>query len=130
MGFKKSNNVKIEGGMSSMTDLVFLLLIFFIIISTMVNTSHEIDLPSSTGDPSLTSPVKVYITDENTYFINSDLTPISKSNLEASLLKLIGENKTIELLADKSTDREYAYNVIKIAKKHALKIVIKTKVAK
>ena len=130
MGFKKSNNVKIEGGMSSMTDLVFLLLIFFIIISTMVNTSHEIDLPSSTGDPSLTSPVKVYITDENTYFINSDLTPISKSNLEASLLNLIGENKTIELLADKSTDREYAYNIIKIAKKHALKIVIKTKVAK
>ena len=130
MGFKKSNNIKIEGGMSSMTDLVFLLLIFFIIISTMVNTSHEIDLPSSTGDPSLTSPVKVYITDQNMYFINSDMTPISKRNLESELLQLIGENKTIELLADKSTDREYAYNVIKIAKKNALKVVIKTKVAK
>ena len=130
MGFKKSNSVKIDGGMSSMTDLVFLLLIFFIIISTMVNTSHEIDLPSSTGDPSLTSPVKVYITSDNTYFINSDLTPISKDNLESTLLNLLGENKTIELLADKSTDREYAYNVVKIAKKNALKIVIKTKVAK
>jgi biopolymer transport protein ExbD len=130
MGLKKSNNIKIEGGMSSMTDLVFLLLIFFIIISTMVNTSHEIDLPSSTGDPSLTSPVKVYITDQNMYFINSDMTPISKRNLESELLQLIGENKTIELLADKSTDREYAYNVIKIAKKNALKVVIKTKVAK
>ena len=130
MGFKKSNHIKIEGGMSSMTDLVFLLLIFFIIISTMVNTSHEIDLPSSTGDPSLTSPVKVYITDQNMYFINSDMTPISKRNLESELLQLIGENKTIELLADKSTDREYAYNVIKIAKKNALKVVIKTKVAK
>ena len=113
-----------------MTDLVFLLLIFFIIISTMVNTSHEIDLPSSTGDPSLTSPVKVYITSDNTYFINSDLTPISKDNLESALLNLLGENKTIELLADKSTDREYAYYVVKIAKKNALKIVIKTKVAK
>ena len=130
MGFKKSNSVKIDGGMSSMTDLVFLLLIFFIIISTMVNTSHEIDLPSSTGDPSLTSPVKVYITSDNTYFINSNLTPISKDNLESALLNLLGENKTIELLADKSTDREYAYNVVKIAKKNALKIVIKTKVAK
>ena len=130
MGFKKSNSVKIDGGMSSMTDLVFLLLIFFIIISTMVNTSHDIDLPSSTGDPSLTSPVKVYITSDNTYFINSDLTPISKDNLESALLNLLGENKTIELLADKSTDREYAYNVVKIAKKNALKIVIKTKVAK
>ena len=130
MGFKKSNSVKIDGGMSSMTDLVFLLLIFFIIISTMVNTSHEIDLPSSTGDPSLTSPVKVYITSDNNYFINSDLTPISKDNLESALLNLLGGNKTIELLADKSTDREYAYNVVKIAKKNALKIVIKTKVAK
>ena len=130
MGFKKSNSVKIDGGMSSMTDLVFLLLIFFIIISTMVNTSHDIDLPSSTGDPSLTSPVKVYITSDNTYFINSDLTPISKDNLESVLLNLLGENKTIELLADKSTDREYAYNVVRIAKKNALKIVIKTKVAK
>ena len=130
MGFKKSNSVKIDGGMSSMTDLVFLLLIFFIIISTMVNTSHEIDLPSSTGDPSLTSPVKVYITSDNNYFINSDLTPISKDNLESALLNLLGENKTIELLADKSTDREYAYKVVKIAKKNALKIVIKTKVAK
>ena len=130
MGFKKSNSVKIDGGMSSMTDLVFLLLIFFIIISTMVNTSHEIDLPSSTGAPSLPSPVKVYITSDNNYFINSDLTPISKDNLESALLNLLGENKTIELLADKSTDREYAYNVVKIAKKNALKIVIKTKVAK
>ncbi|MBG15585.1 MAG: biopolymer transporter ExbD [Crocinitomicaceae bacterium] len=129
MGFKKSNNVKIEGGMSSMTDLVFLLLIFFIIVSTKVDRFQDIELPSSNGDPSLTSPIKVYITDKNTYFINGE-TPISKSDLEASLLKLIGENKTIELLADKSTDREYAYNVIKIAKKHALKVVIKTKVAK
>ena len=33
---KARNKIKMEGGMSSMTDLVFLLLIFFIIISTMV----------------------------------------------------------------------------------------------
>ncbi|MCH1614050.1 MAG: biopolymer transporter ExbD, partial [Flavobacteriales bacterium] len=35
---RAGNKIKLEGGMSSMTDLVFLLLIFFIIISTMVNT--------------------------------------------------------------------------------------------
>jgi biopolymer transport protein ExbD len=130
MGFKKSNTTKIEGGMSSMTDLVFLLLIFFIIISTMVNTSHNIDLPSSNGDPSLTSPVKVYVNNENTYFINSNETPIASNQLEKEILKIIGENKTIELLADKTTDRKFAYDVIKIAKNNALKIVIKTKVAK
>ncbi len=116
--------------MSSMTDLVFLLLIFFIIISTMVNTSHEIELPSSSGDPSLTSPVKVYVNNENTYFINSNMTPIPGRKLEDEILKIIGENKTIELLADKSTDRQFAYDVIKIAKNNSLKIVIKTRIAK
>lgn len=130
MNLKKSNTIKIEGGMSSMTDLVFLLLIFFIIISTMVNTSHEIELPSSSGDPSLTSPVKVYVNNENTYFINSNMTPIPSRKLEDEILKIIGENKTIELLADKSTDRQYAYDVIKIAKNNSLKIVIKTRIAK
>ncbi|MDB4710121.1 biopolymer transporter ExbD [Flavobacteriales bacterium] len=130
MNLKKSNNIKIEGGMSSMTDLVFLLLIFFIIISTMVNTSHEIELPSSSGDPSLTSPVKVYVNNENTYFINSNMTPIPGRKLEDEILKIIGENKTIELLADKSTDRQFAYDVIKIAKNNSLKIVIKTRIAK
>jgi biopolymer transport protein ExbD len=130
LNLKKSNNIKIEGGMSSMTDLVFLLLIFFIIISTMVNTSHEIELPSSSGDPSLTSPVKVYVNNENTYFINSNMTPIPGRKLEDEILKIIGENKTIELLADKSTDRQFAYDVIKIAKNNSLKIVIKTRIAK
>jgi|TARA_B110000438_G_C15595880_1_gene555847 biopolymer transport protein ExbD len=130
LNLKKSNTIKIEGGMSSMTDLVFLLLIFFIIISTMVNTSHEIELPSSSGDPSLTSPVKVYVNNENTYFINSNMTPIPSRKLEDEILKIIGENKTIELLADKSTDRQYAYDVIKIAKNNSLKIVIKTRIAK
>ena len=130
MNLKKSNTIKIEGGMSSMTDLVFLLLIFFIIISTMVNTSHEIELPSSSGDPSLTSPVKVYVNNENTYFINSNMTPIPSRKLEDEILKIIGENKTIELLADKSTDRQFAYDVIKIAKNNSLKIVIKTRIAK
>ena len=45
MNFRSENKIKIEGGMSSMTDLVLLLIIFFIIISTMINTSHEIQLP-------------------------------------------------------------------------------------
>ena len=46
------------------------------------------------------------------------------------IINLLGENKTIELLADKSTDRQFAYDVIKIAKNNSLKIVIKTRIAK
>ena len=127
MKFKTANKIKIEDGMSSMTDLVFLLLIFFIIISTLVNTSHNIDLPDGVGDPSLSSPIKVYINNDNSYFINSNQIPISIENLKSELLNKLGENSTIELLADKDTDRKFAYEVIKIAKQEKLKVVIKTK---
>ena len=116
--------------MSSMTDLVFLLLIFFIIISTLVNTSHEIKLPEASGDPSLTSPVKIYVDAENKFYINSDPLPIGISSIEKEVNKVLGENKAIELLADKEAHRASAYEIIRIAKQNALKIVIKTRGAK
>ena len=127
---KSGNKIKVEGGMSSMTDLVFLLLIFFIIISTLVNTSHEIKLPEGSGDPSLTSPVKIYVDAENKFYINSDPLPINISNIESEVNKVIGENKAIELLADKDAHRASAYEIIRIAKQNALKVVIKTRGAK
>ena len=49
-GLKTSNKTKVEGGMASMTDLVFLLLIFFIIMSLMSNSQVTVDLPEA-GDP-------------------------------------------------------------------------------
>ena len=78
---KAGNRIKIDGGMSSMTDLVFLLLIFFIIISSLVNTSHQIKLPEGTGDPSLTSPVKVYIDSANNFYLNSNSLPINITSI-------------------------------------------------
>lgn len=127
---KSGNKIKVEGGMSSMTDLVFLLLIFFIIISTLVNTSHEIQLPEGSGDPSLTSPVKIYVDAKNQFYINSDPQPIEISAIENEVSKVIGENKAIELLADKEAHRASAYEIIRIAKQKALKVVIKTRGAK
>lgn len=127
---RAGNKIKIENGMSSMTDLVFLLLIFFIIISTLVNTSHEIKLPEGTGDPSLTSPIKVYIDAENNFYLNSDPKPIQIGSIDDLLTKEIGNNKAIELLADKDANRASAYEVIRIAKQNALKVVIKTKGSK
>ena len=127
---KSSNKIRIEGGMSSMTDLVFLLLIFFIIISTLVNTSHEIKLPEGSGDPSLTSPVKIYINSDNQFFINSNPNSFNLNQIESELSNTIGENKAIELLADKETNRASAYEIIRIAKQKALKVVIKTRGSK
>jgi biopolymer transport protein ExbD len=72
MNLGSRNKTKVEGGMASMTDLVFLLLIFFIIMSLMSNNQTPLDLPKT--DESLKpdqNPVTatVLITAENKYVV-------------------------------------------------------------
>ena len=132
MSLRSSNKIKIEGGMSSMTDLVFLLLIFFIILSTMVTAGHSIDLPksgpSSTTDKSIT---KVFVDSDNIIFIKNDKMNVDREitikELRATIMQYVDHKKTIELVGDKLSDWEYSVGVIDIAKQNELKIVIKTK---
>ncbi len=74
MNLGSRNKIKVEGGMSSMTDLVFLLLIFFIIMSIMSNDQTPLDLPKpdeNTQLPPDKDPVtpKVIVTEENLYVV-------------------------------------------------------------
>lgn len=72
MGFSSKNKIKIEGGMASMTDLVFLLLIFFIIMSIMSNDTTPLDLPKPSEK---LNPIErkvnpsVIITEDNRYVV-------------------------------------------------------------
>ena len=127
MGFKTSNKVRLEGGISSMTDLVFLLLIFFIMVASMVNESHKITLPEGSGDPSEHSPVKVYLTNKNKFLLNSGTEEYLPSNIELEIEKSLKGNNSLELLADKEASRKFAYQIIKYAKTKQLKVIIKTK---
>ena len=72
MDFSSRNKVKAEWGMASMTDLIFLLLIFFIIMSLMSNNQTPIDLPDAKEDiKPVTDPVEatVIITEDNRYVV-------------------------------------------------------------
>ncbi len=72
MDFSSRNKVKAEWGMASMTDLIFLLLIFFIIMSLMSNNQTPIDLPEAKEDiKPVTDPVEatVIITEDNRYVV-------------------------------------------------------------
>jgi len=72
MDFSSRNKVKAEWGMSSMTDLVFLLLIFFIIMSLMSNNQTPIDLPDANQEiPPSQNPVEatVIVTEDNKYVV-------------------------------------------------------------
>ncbi len=72
MGFQTKNKTLIQGGMASMTDLVFLLLVFFIIMSVMSekNTPVELPQPSEQLETSKeNTTTTVIITDDNLYKI-------------------------------------------------------------
>ncbi|MCC5924396.1 MAG: biopolymer transporter ExbD [Crocinitomicaceae bacterium] len=70
MGFKTQNKIKAEGGMASMTDLVFLLLVFFIIMSTMAEKNTPIELPQPTENLDTSkenTTTTIMVTEDNLY---------------------------------------------------------------
>ena len=125
MNLGSQNKVKVEGGMSSMTDLVFLLLIFFIILSTMVSSGHKVDLPNGKGSTVEKSKTKVEVTNTNEFFVND--IQVSSQNLDKAIQDVIDSNdKIVEMYCDKAADFESAARVIDVVKQNQWKIVIKT----
>ncbi len=122
MGFKSGNKIKIEGGMSSMTDLVFLLLIFFIVISTMITAGVNIDVPKEGGAVSKSKILSVNINDKNEYFINGSSTPIISTNIKSEILKNLGRDSIISLYGSDESSWEASVYIIDIAKQNDIKI--------
>ncbi len=122
MNFRSENKIKIEGGMSSMTDLVFLLLIFFIVISTMITAGVNIDVPKNGGKSSNKKILNININDKNEYFLDKKKQPISSENIESAILKNIGKDSIISLYGSEESSWEATVYVIDIAKQNDFKI--------
>lgn len=99
--------------MSSMSDLVFLLLIFFMITSTLVSPNAvKLLLPSSSSKTMAKQSVTVYINEKYQFFVGE--TPSSQSMLQSSIAQQVaGQNDaSIVLRADKTVPVQYIVNVI------------------
>jgi len=125
------NKVSAEFSVSSMTDLVFLLLIFFIMISTLVTPySVQVDLPEG-AVPSIydKSRVDVQITADTTYFMNG--APTAYEALELSIktefTKFPDEEKQIILLSvDKTVPTGIMNRFVAMAKRNGWGLGLKT----
>ncbi|MCL6220721.1 MULTISPECIES: ExbD/TolR family protein [Zunongwangia] len=128
MNLRGRNKVSPEFSMSSMTDIVFLLLIFFMLTSPVI-TPEALDLilPKAKGKTTNQQNVSVSITKELQVYINDER--ISNSALESTLKsKLAGiENPTIILRAEEGVPIEKAVNVMDIANRNRYKIVLAVK---
>ncbi len=128
MNLRGRNKVSPEFSMSSMTDIVFLLLIFFMLTSPVI-TPEALDLilPKAKGKTTNQQNVSVSITKELQVYVNDQR--ISNSALESTLKsKLSGiENPTIILRAEEGVPIEKAVNVMDIANRNRYKIVLAVK---
>lgn len=128
MNFKGRNKVTPEFNMASMTDIVFLLLIFFMIASTLVTTNAiDIVLPKASGKTENKKSVAVSISKDLFYYIEQER--IAESLLESELLSALSskEEPTIILRAEKSVPVEKVVKVMDIANRNKIKVVLAVK---
>ncbi|WP_296635794.1 biopolymer transporter ExbD [Polaribacter sp.] len=128
MNLRGRNKVDPSFNMSSMTDIVFLLLIFFMLTSTLVTVSAiDVLLPKAGGKTENNTSVAVSITNTSQFYI--DKTKVSSSNLENELLKKVGSDKkkTVIIRGDKNVPYKNVMQVIDIANKNKLKMILAVK---
>lgn len=133
MAFKRSTKALSETVTSSMTDLVFLLLIFFLITSTLVNPNAlKLLLPKNTGQVSAKATVTVSIKDWGddtyTYHLNGNETPIQFVDLEDGLIDLLQteEDPTFSIYSDETVPVREIVGVMNIAKRNHYKVILAT----
>jgi biopolymer transport protein ExbD len=127
MNLKSRNKVNANFSMSSMTDLVFLLLIFFMLTSTLVTTNAlDLVLPSSKAKTVKKQSISVSINKELNHFIDRDA--VEPEFIESILKNKIGNDTeaTVVLRVEKGVPIEYAVLVMDIAYRNQYKIVLAT----
>ena len=122
MNIRGRNKVTPEFNMSSMTDIVFLLLIFFMIASTLVSTNAlDIVLPKSSSKTTQSKSLAVTITKDLNYHVDGD--QVTKEQLEQTILNKIGnlEKPSIVVRAEESVAiKDFVY-VMDIANRNKIK---------
>ncbi|GAA0747070.1 MULTISPECIES: ExbD/TolR family protein [Flavobacteriaceae] len=128
MNIRGRNKVTPEFNMSSMTDIVFLLLIFFMLASTLVTTNAiDILLPKASGKTENKKSVAVSITKDLRYYIDQKL--VGESVLENQLLSALSgqDQPTIVLRAEKSVPVDNVVKVMDIANRNKFKVILAVK---
>lgn len=128
MNIRGRNKISPDFSMSSMTDIVFLLLIFFMIASTLVTTSAiDIILPTASGKTENKQSTAVSIKQNLTYYIDNRL--VGESVLESELVSLLSKESqpTIVLRAEKSVPVENVVKVMDIANRNKFKVILAVK---
>ena len=132
MALKRRNKVNAAFSMSSMTDIVFLLLIFFMVTSTLVAPNAlKLLLPQSNNQTSAKAITTISITKDMKYFINDDgaVKRVVFQEIEPFLRNRFGvgnDDIFISLHADKSVPIDEVVKIMNIARRNKYKMILAT----
>ncbi len=127
MALRSRNRVEVSYSVAGMTDIIFLLLLFFMITSTMIAPNAiKLLLPQSNSQTPARPITTISISKDIDFFIEH--TPVDFSQLEMRLQQKIGTNPepVIAIHADKSVPIEYIVDVMNIAKKNNYRVILAT----
>lgn len=135
MALKRQNEISATFSMASMTDVIFLLLVFFMVTSTFVfPTALEVNLPQSSEQTAIKPGTRVYLDREMQIFVSYDKEepqPIHLDNLVSYLvtLQVQAPESYIALYADEEVPYGKVIEVLNLAAQNNLKMVLATKPA-
>ena len=127
MGMKKRSKVNAEFNMSSLTDIIFLLLIFFMLTSSMViPNALNLKLPGkkSSSPPSKSQPTKVVIDKSGTYYLNGSKVTLSTLDKKVRELKKGNSKLAIVITPDDKVPNQHVVAVMDIAYRYQVGAIL------
>lgn len=127
MNLKQKHEINAGFSMSGMTDVIFLLLIFFMLTSSFVSSSGlPVNLPSASNAAIVLEKVNVTITKDLSYFLDGK--PIKRARLEALLRSRLGNSRGVVVLhCDQQVPVQRLVEVASIATALEAKVSVATK---
>ena len=128
MAIKRNKRFHAEVHASSMSDIMFFLLLFFLIISTLSNPNViKMTLPKSkTNEKTNKQLISISVTEEKLYYIDKQQVPFEQ--LEKELLAKVGNDKeqTVVVRIPFNLQVQDLVDVLQIGVKNNMKFVIAT----
>jgi len=129
MAIQSRHKINKNFAMSGMTDIVFLLLIFFMIASTLViPATQKVHLPKSNNQTQASPVMVVSIGPDRTIYVDdqeyglTELEGVMRKKLES-----YGEAPTVRLNADRDLNMEEVFAFLDIAKRNRYKVILGTR---
>jgi biopolymer transport protein ExbD len=132
MKFRKKHKLESEVFTDSLNDILFILLMFFLIVSTIANPNVvKVGLPRSTKDTKVKQNIMVSVDKDQQYYIGT--TRVESAMLDSLLsreikkFKLAVDTPTVVINADTSSFYGAVFRIMRIARKDTARVVANVK---